>query len=208
MPPTGESYFALPDQGGLQRSPDSLHSHQMPGAAGIDLLRRALELDVSTALAGDQLVVSVEVTNVFGGHHAPTDSPLRHVMLMIEATDPDGASLPLLAGTTLPDWCGVGSGSGRHGGKPGKVFAKVLEELWTGISPTAAYWNQTTIVSDTRIPALATDMSIFTFEASSGATVTARLVFRRAPIDLIDRKGWQSVDIEMAKVTVTDAEDG
>ena len=47
----------------------------------------------------------------------------------------------------LPPW------AGSYRGVPGKVYAKVLEELWTEISPSGAYWNQTRILSDNRLPA-------------------------------------------------------
>ena len=47
--------------------------------------------------------------------------------------------------------------SGNYAGQPGKTFAKVLRDEWTGETPTAAYWRPVTIVEDTRLAALATD---------------------------------------------------
>jgi hypothetical protein len=203
MPPTGETYFARPDRGGLMRDPATLHTHLMPGAADVDLLRAALDLDVSAERSGDEITVHVTVTNAFGGHHVPTDSPLRHIIAVVSAVGPDGEALPHIAGPTVPDWCGVGDGERRYGGMPGTVFAKVLEELWTGVTPTGAYWNPTIVVSDTRIPALASDETVYRFTASAPAHIDVKLIFRRAPIDLIDQKSWDSPDIEMASATVT-----
>lgn len=201
MPATGERFFALPDQGGRERLPDTLHTHLMPGAADEDLLRRALDLDVVARRVAGDVRVSVEVTNVFGGHHVPTDSPLRHVMLIVDATGPDGSALPLVSGPTLPGWCGADGGERSYGGRPGFVYAKVLEEVWTGVSPTGAYWSQTTVVADSRIPALASHTSAYVFDAPEGGAVTVRLVYRRAPIDLIDQKGWDAPDVEMVRTT-------
>ena len=50
--------------------------------------------------------------------------------------------------------------------------AKVLEELWTGVTPTGAYWNPTRVVSDNRIPALANDTTAYTFAAPPEGDVT------------------------------------
>jgi hypothetical protein len=81
----------------------------------------------------------------------------------------------------------------------GKIFAKILMELWTELTPTAAYWNPTRIVSDNRLAALAADTSTYTFAApaGSGATIEVRLLYRRAFKELMDQKGWDVPDILM-----------
>ncbi|MEW5733497.1 MAG: G8 domain-containing protein [Thermodesulfobacteriota bacterium] len=91
-----------------------------------------------------------------------------------------------------------------HGqkGVPGRAYAKVLEELWTGVSPTGAYWNHTRLVSDNRIAAGASDTTEYTFEKPAGnpATVRVRLLYRRAFKALMDQKKWKDVpDILMAE---------
>jgi hypothetical protein len=103
-------------------------------------------------------------------------------------------------GSTVPEWGGVGDpNKGYYAGLPGKGFAKILGELWTGISPTAAYWNPTRIVSDNRIPAFGSDTSTYTFAAPSAGKVTIRtnLLFRRAFQELMKQKGWNVPDILM-----------
>jgi len=40
---------------------------------------------------------------------------------------------------------------------PGKVYIKLLREMWTDVTPAVSYWRHTTLESDTRLPAMATD---------------------------------------------------
>ncbi len=162
-----------------------------------------------TATAGferDGLVVRVDITNDRTGHHVPTDSPLRHLILLVQASDEQGQVLPLLDGPTLPEWCGVGDPTeGYYASLPGKAFAKVLRELWTEVIPSGAYWNRTHIVTDNRIAALATDSSAYTFarRGAGGATVEVTLLFRRAFKQLADWKDWDVPDIVMEQAFLT-----
>jgi len=88
---------------------------------------------------------------------------------------------------------------GYYSGLPGKVFAKVLEELWTDVSPTGAYWNPTRLLSDNRIAAFAADSSTYTFVTNTDdtATVDVVLLFRRTFINLASQKDWEIPDIIM-----------
>lgn len=149
---------------------------------------------------GDQLLLDVTIVNDQTGHHVPTDSPLRHLLLLVRVRDAAGEPLPLAEGPTLPDWIGVGDPEeGYYAGLPGKAYAKILQELWTEITPSGAYWNPTRIVSDNRLAALATDHTHFTFEAPEEGEliVEVRLLFRRAFRGLMDEKGWDVPDILM-----------
>ncbi len=102
------------------------------------------------------------------------------------------------------DWGGLGDEPDDFGGRPGRGYAKVLEELWTEVSPTAAYWNPTDIASDTRIAARETDRSRYEFAANGGpVTIEATLIFRRAFKELAEHKGWDDPDIVMEAETVT-----
>jgi hypothetical protein len=153
-------------------------------------------------LEGDDVLVQVDITNNKTGHHVPTDSPLRHLILLVQATDGQGRALPLQDGPSIPEWGGVGDPQqGYYAGLPGKAFARVLEELWTEVSPTGAYWNPTRVLSDNRLAAFATDTSFYTFAApdQGAVTVEASLIFRRAFIELMDQKGWDVPDIVMAR---------
>ena len=198
MPTLGVTHFALPEQGGLERDPETIFSHRMPGAADEALLAETVELDLSAARTADGISVTVRVTNTGAGHHVPTDSPLRQVLLVVQATDAAGQSLALVEGPVLPDW------AGDLADVPGVYYARILEELWTEIQPTGAYWMPTREVEDTRLPALASDTAQFTFAASENTvTVKAQLVFRRAFYDLMQQKGWDTPDILMEQAQVS-----
>ncbi|MBE0411801.1 MAG: carboxypeptidase regulatory-like domain-containing protein, partial [Anaerolineales bacterium] len=184
MPPLGATHFALPDQGGVARDPQTIFSHLMPGASSPDLLQASVSMDVSAARTADQLSVSVTIVNDKTGHHVPTDSPLRHMILLVQAEGAHGAALPQVSGQTIPEYAGVGDPNlGYYAGLPGKVFAKILMELWTEISPSGAYWNPTVIVSDNRLAAFEADTSSYVFsipqdDGDAEASVTATLLFR------------------------------
>jgi hypothetical protein len=211
MPVAGYDYFVYPEKGGLTRDPNRIFSHRMPGALDEELLRNAVALTTSARLEGDAVVVQVDITNDKTGHHVPTDSPLRHLILLVQVTDGGGQALPLQDGPTVPEWGGVGDPEqGYYAGLPGKGFARVLEELWTGVSPSGAYWNPTQVLSDNRLAALATDVSTYTFAAPEKGPVTVEvtLLFRRAFIELMDQKGWDVPDVVMAQQTLAlDAEE-
>jgi hypothetical protein len=157
-------------------------------------MQGAVELRAEVALAGEGLRVRVAVRNVGAGHHLPTGSPMRNMLLLVEAADGQGTVLPLLSGDRAPAWAGLGSpAGGDHAGLPGRGFAKVLSELveypadrgagrFTAAFP-APYWRPTVVASDTRIPAGATDVSEYRF-GLGGATpgplrVRTRLIYRR-----------------------------
>jgi hypothetical protein len=149
--------------------------------------------------------VQVDVTNDKTGHHVPTDFPGRHLILLVQATGGQGRALPLRDGSTVPEWGGVGDASqGYYAGLPGKAYAKVLEDLWTGLSPTMAYWNPTRVLSDNRLAAFETDTSTYVFAAPGEGEVVVEvtLIFRRAFIDVMDWKDWDTPDIVMERAVV------
>ena len=204
--PTGTAdHFARIEEGGRRRAPETMRGHRMPGAKDEDLLRDAVNVTARAEFRGGEVEVAVEVVNSRTGHHVPTGSPLRQLILVVQAHDDRGAALGQLRGPRLPDWCGVGDPErGYLAGLAGTAYAKILEQLWTGVSPTAAYWTQTRIASDNRIPAFGADTTTYTFEApvSGDVTVDVQLLYRRAFIELSDLKGWGLEDILMAHETV------
>jgi hypothetical protein len=158
----------------------------------------------------NSLRVITEVMNVKAGHKFPTDSPLRHLILVVEARDELGNLLPQFSGETIPLWGGVGndkpSGMENYGGMPGKIYANLLADRDTNVSPTAAYWNPTKPVfvdgvnnksSDTRLIPNVPDRSIFSFAVPSAGKVfiTVKLVYRYAFIELAHQKGWTRPDV-------------
>ena len=205
MPTTGATAFALLEQGGLTRDPATIPGHRMPGAADLELLQNAVTMEADASIDRQEVLVEVTITNDRTGHDVPTDSPLRHLILLVEVTDDAGHQLEQTDGPTVPPWGGIGDRrAGHYGGLPGTAYAKVLEELWTEVAPTGAYWNPTRVVSDNRIAALEADKTSYRFTASTPGDVTVEvtLLFRRAFIELMEQKGWDVPDIVMEQAEV------
>ncbi len=204
--PTGLiDHFALIDEGGLVRDPETIFSHLMPGAADEELLKNAISMSIAAWKDDGKANLQVNITNDQTGHHVPTDSPLRHLILVIEARMEDGELLEMIEGPVIPEWAGIGDpDDGCYGGQPGKIYAKVLEEYWTEVSPSGNYWNPTRIVSDNRIAAFETDKTNFQFvdPIEGKLTINVKLVYRRAFIELMDQKSWDAPDIIMAEEVI------
>ncbi|MCX7668688.1 MAG: hypothetical protein N2439_01260, partial [Anaerolineae bacterium] len=198
MPPSDARYFVFPERGGIARDYVTLHNHTMPGASDETLLQNSVTMTATARHAENRLQVEVSITNDKTGHHIPTDVPIRSMMLIVEAVDAGGKPLPLVQGPVNPTW------AGDDAGKPGKTFAKVLRDEWTGETPTAAYWRPITVVEDSRLPALATDTTRYVFDLPAGqaARVRVRLIFRRAFQALAQQKGWTDPDILMEEATI------
>jgi hypothetical protein len=189
-----------PGKGGVERDPSTLHAHTFLGAASEELLQNSLTMQATAQVQGNRVLVEVSLSNDRTGHLIPTDSPLRHLILLVEAKNEAGEALPLLEGETVPKWGGTGDPQeGYYAGLPGKAFAKILVELWTGIYPTGAYWNHTRVLSDNRLAAFTTDTSRYLFAApqQGNARISVRLIYRRAFRLLVDQKGWKIPDIQM-----------
>jgi hypothetical protein len=211
MPHRGATLAARADKGGLARDPKTVFSHLMPGATDQGLLESAAGLAIEAHPSGTLIHVKVTVGNDKAGHHIPTDHPARNILLIVSATDSGNHDLALVDGPVVPSWGGTGSAPEDYGGKPGRGFAKILEEKWTGVAPTAAYWSQTVLREDTRIPALGKDVSEYDFRPPAGGgavRVEARLVFRRAFRQLSIWKQWNDPDILMKQAAVTFFADG
>jgi len=202
MPPGLNDHFASIDAGGNIRESSKIHSHLMPGTRDEKLLRNALSLNATAVRKEGEIRVQIEITNDKTGHHVPTDSPLRHLILIVEARDSKGNMLNQNSGPIIPEWCGVGDQEqGNYSGYPGKVYAKILKDSWTGLQPTAAYWNKIQLISDNRIAANQTDYSSFTFNdsPSNSVDINIKLIYRRAYKQLMDSKGWTDPDIIMVE---------
>jgi photosystem II stability/assembly factor-like uncharacterized protein len=191
-----------PGTGGVDRDPLTIHAHTFPGVNSQELLQNALTLEATARLDRNRLEVVVTLTNDKTGHHVPTDSPLRHLILLVLAKDPNGQALTQLDGPTVPSWCGLGDPTqGCYSGLPGKAFAKILQEFWTEVAPTGAYWNPTRELSDNRLAAFASDESRYIFAAppANPARIEVKLLFRRAFKTLQCQKKWETPDILMAQ---------
>jgi hypothetical protein len=205
MPRRGATRFVRPDKGGLERKPDTIFSHLMPGAADPELLRNTVRLDVRAQRRGTRIEVDVSLTNANAGHAVPTGHPARNMLLVVDVVDAQRRALTSAGSQVIQEWGGAGSAPGDYAGRPGKGYAKILEDRWTGVVPTVAYWRPTSIRADTRLGAQATDVTHYAFLSPTTAgdvTVNATVVFRRAFKSLSDAKHWNTPDIEMASMKV------
>jgi hypothetical protein len=201
MPAGLSDHFASLEMGGNLRDPETIFSHLMLGITDEQFMQDAVSLRAEGKRENSQVFVQVEITNDNTGHHIPTDSPLRHLILLVKAFDIDGNPLEQLVGPIVPRWGGEGDPTdGYYAGLPGTGYAKILEELWTEVSPTGAYWNQTRVLSDNRLAAMESASSNFIFnaEVDGPVTVEIHLIFRRAYIELMDQKGWDVPDLQIA----------
>jgi hypothetical protein len=197
MPVSDANWFVFPERDGHTRDYVDLHNHTMPGT-NEDMLQNAVTLEATAEQVGDEIRVEVNITNDKTGHNVPTDAPIRSMILVVEVRDIDGNLLEMSAGSVNPDF------SGDYGGLPGKTFALVLRDEWTGEYPTAAFWREVSVVEDTRLAPMATDTTNYTFAATDSeyVRVHVQLLFRRAFYDLAQQKGWSDPDIVMEAMTI------
>jgi len=206
MPAVDYEYFVYPDQGGVRRDSQEIRDHNMTGFMEETLMENAVTLSADATIVGDQLKLTVSVVNDQTGHAVPTDYPLRQVILLVEARDQTGKTLELIEGSTIPFYGGEGDPSdGYYAGLPGKVYMKVLQELWTEFYPSGAYWNPTRVLEDNRLMPFEEDKIDHTFSMADAndANITVRLLFRRATKELMDQKGWDVKDIPMEELRLT-----
>ena len=176
----------------LLRDPSAVHGHDIQGTTPL-FLENAVTLTLGAIQDGDELAVDAEILNDQTGHAVPSGVTLRNMILKIEATDAQGTVLTQNSGDTIHPLGGTGDpAQGFFAGLPGKLFAKINRnaEGTEGVIFTDAE----AIVSDNRIAPLATDLTQVRFDLTgtvSPIQVEARLIYRRAPRDLVAIKGWQ-----------------
>jgi hypothetical protein len=194
MPPNGENYFALPEQGGLWHLAGRIPSHLDMGIKDTAFLTGSVAMTVTIDAVGNAVVVDVTLKNVTAGHHVPTDHPGRQLILVVKAVEGQDLPLSLQSGPSLPAW------GGEQAGSPGKIYAKVLRDAVSGKYPVVSYWKPSTIFSDNRLPALGSDTSRYIFAAptfTDQVVVTAELRFRRLFQAEAEARCWDSPDILM-----------
>ncbi|KPL22735.1 MAG: hypothetical protein AMJ93_06440 [Anaerolineae bacterium SM23_84] len=195
-------YFVYPEiAGSLTRDPQTLASHLDLGVKDPQFMQRTVSMTIQAQARSRTVDVTVTITNVFAGHHVPTDYPGRNMVLVVKAADAAGHALENLTGPVVPDWGGAGNAVNDFARHPGKGFAKVLRDATSGEWPVVNYWKPTFILSDNRIAAGASDISVYSFArpATGAAHVQAELWFRRLFIDQARAKGWETVDLLMAR---------
>lgn len=204
--------FALENQGGVLRNPDTIPSHVNLGIQDEAFMKEAIDLSVQSFINKDALNISVTIKNTNAGHHYPTGNPMRNMILLVEVKDDRGYLLDMFHGERVPVWGGVGSvEKGNFSGLPGKGFAKVLKDAklypdkrqkhFSSEYP-APHWRPTYIESDNRIPADGKDKSSYQFQipkqVSWPISVSVRLIFRRTYKKWSDAKGLDIPDMVVA----------
>jgi hypothetical protein len=198
MPPVDYEYYVFPEKGGLPRDPNRIHNHLMLGVNDLNLMQNAVTMETTAEIINGELVVDVAVFNDKTGHHVPTGSPYRHMILLVTVEDSNGNILPIKSGAVLPAWIG------DLEGKPGTYFAKILKDEYSGEYPTPAYWRNISLEEDTRIGAFETAENQFVFEAGEGEShkIHVQLLYRRAYQQLMEQKGWTDPDILMEEAII------
>ena len=147
--------------------------------------------------------VQVAVTNVKAGHKFPTDSPLRQLILVVDAKDQFSNALMQMGDVRIPNWGGI-PGLGRelsdikpYGGQPGKIFANLIVQADSQLDQDLAYWDQGLLTPvtnggtsvDNRLEPGRPDLSNYYFALPPDGEVkfTISLFYRFAPYDLIQR---------------------
>lgn len=215
MPPDGVTTNFAPGKGGVERDPLTIPTHLQLGSRDSTFLASAMEMHTIAKLIGDTLRVKIKIKNVGAGHHVPTDQPMRNMILLVKAEDSNGKELKYIGKNRVPYWGGRGKGAeGNYEGLPGKGFAKILFDTspmytqpsrigakWKHIFP-APQWRLVNIIEDSRIPAMATDISFYNFGISNGKrpiTVTSKLLYRRTFKNWANMKKWHLKDMVIAK---------
>ncbi len=190
--------------GGPVRPASTIHRHLFHGGHSPEMVKKAATLDVSTTTEGDQLVVTARVTNSGAGHTFPGGATLRNVLLIVDATDGGGTPLVHQGGKRelLPPLAGMGKTPRDFGGKPGAIFARPFATK-TGKAPAGGF-NADHELFDTRIRPRETATRTFHFQLPKDhhTEVRARLIYRWSYKPLVDKKGWQMDDIEIAAKTI------
>lgn len=164
------------------------------------LVQQAANIRIDAQKEQGKIKVTVTVVNTRAGHNLPTDSPMRHLILVVEAKDQNDKLLAQVGGSTIPEWGGSGDQPEDYAGKPGVIYANILKNKATNSVPAIDYWNPAVAgweTSDTRLPPFQEVQSEYFFVAPTKGvtTITARLFYRFAFIEIMRQKGWQRPDI-------------
>ena len=203
--------------GGPKRK--GMRKHTFVGSYDLDMLKKALSLDLTTNVADGKLTVKTVVTNIGAGHKVPGSGPIRNVILKIDVTDDTGKPLKFVGDkrATLLPLAGFGNpktkqkGPNDWAGMPGKMYAKVykskvipkLGKAMVGVGGFLA----DSVLFDTALKPKEADKMQFAFalpENGKGKVhVKARLVYRDAFKPLSDMKHWKLEQRPMTEAETT-----
>ncbi len=203
-------------EGGPERT--GMRHHTFIGARDASMRAKALSLDLDAQVVDGKLVVKTVVENVGAGHTVPGSSPIRNVILKIEATDENGQPLQYVGDKRglLPPLAGFGNPkTGQRGpqdwaGMPGKMYAKVYRSVvvpklgkpMVGVGGFAA----DAVVFDTLLQPKQPDTAQWAFALPEGGgkvNVKARIVYRWAFMPIAEAKHWKMEDLPMTEAALS-----
>jgi hypothetical protein len=163
------------------------------------LVQNAAIVEIDASKEEGKIKVNIKVVNTGAGHKLPTDSPLRHLILVVEARDINNMLLAQVDGPKIPDWGGTGNQLEDYAGKPGMIYGNILKDKDTSMIPAVDYWNPTIPAwegSDNRLVPNTDSLSQYFFVAPSHGEVTiiANLIYRPVFIEIARKKGWTLQD--------------
>ncbi len=161
----------------LRRRAEQIHDHSFLGR---ELLPTAVELKAS-ATRGERLVVEARIASRAVGHRVPTGSSDKHLLLVVAATDAEGAPLELVEGARVKehaggekdplslDRAGFAERLGSHdfAGYPGREFAQVF--VGRDGETHVPFWRAVRLAEDTRLMPDSETVERFAFAPPAGA---------------------------------------
>jgi hypothetical protein len=186
MAPTGRLTNIAPGKGGIERDPRTLASHRFPGGQA-DLLRACLTVSARLFQEPGAVRVQVRVKADRVGHRVPTGFIDRNLILLVEALDRAGKSVPLKSGPALPGLAGR-----DLAGQPGRLYAKQWAEK--DARNPLPFWQAGGKLVDTRLYPRRPDGAEFHFPRQVDR-IRVRLLYRRFWQEVADTKSWPDNEI-------------
>jgi len=134
---------------------DEVNLHEMPGSHSAQQLNRAIKTQFSTEHEGEQVKVTVKLTNAGAGHYVPTGSPMRQLILEVLLSPYDGGQTQ----------------------RQERVYARsVVDEKGQPVRrEPAAFLKAAKAVADTRIAPQETRTEAFSFALERGKRAKAEV---------------------------------
>ena len=154
---------------------DEIHSHKFYGGYTDNFLRDCADLDFEINPNNEKINIKIKVTNKTVGHALPTGSPMRMVLLSLEARDKDNNAVwknwysnPLLEDSQ-------------------SVFMRLLEDK-NGNAPVPP-WEAARERYDQRLLPDESRILEYQFSDTSAVRLVATLTYRLAPPPLLKKLG-------------------
>jgi len=162
------------------------NSHQFPGTHVGELLKNSVEMQLNWKR--DKNVLSIFLLNISAGHALPTGTPLRMVMLKVNAYDGQGELV-------WENWKQNPIKEDKQA-----LFMKILADS-TGNGPVPP-WQATQITYDRRLLPDLPEHVEYTIPVQNITKIDATLLYRFAPPPILKRFGITAPELSKPKVIV------